>query len=72
MSSLSLRQSSLLAAKGFGAKILGAKGLDLVRLVQGRIEMRRTRKSLGHLDARLLADIGLSAEVAAREARRPF
>jgi len=33
---------------------------------------RRERRALARLDARLLADIGLTEEDAAREAARPF
>jgi uncharacterized protein YjiS (DUF1127 family) len=35
------------------------------------IARRRQRRALGALDERLLADVGLSRQQAAREARRP-
>jgi uncharacterized protein YjiS (DUF1127 family) len=40
-------------------------------LSEGR-ERERQRRSLARLDARLLADIGLSAEQRARECAKPF
>ncbi|MFC5737413.1 DUF1127 domain-containing protein [Sinirhodobacter huangdaonensis] len=62
MSSLTLRRSSLLPLKA----------VALLRLVTHRIETRRTRLALAHLDAHLLRDIGISWEAAQAEAQRPF
>ncbi len=62
MSSLTLRRSSLLPLKA----------VALLRLVTRRIETRRTRLALAHLDAHLLRDIGVSREEARAEVQRPF
>lgn len=62
MSSLTLRRSSLRSLKA----------VALLRLVVRRIETRRTRLALAHLDAHLLRDIGISREAARAEAQRPF
>lgn len=62
MSSLTLRRSSLLPLKA----------VALLRLVTRRIETRRTRLALAHLDAHLLRDVGISWEAAQAEAQRPF
>lgn len=62
MSSLTLRRSSLRSLKA----------VALLRLVVRRIETRRTRLALAHLDAHLLRDIGISLEAARAEAQRPF
>ena len=62
MSSLTLRRSSLRSLKA----------VALLRLVFRRIETRRTRLALAHLDAHLLRDIGISREAACAEAQRPF
>ncbi|HEY0275854.1 MAG TPA: DUF1127 domain-containing protein [Paenirhodobacter sp.] len=62
MSSVSLHHSSRLGRKGFG----------LLRAVMTWIEIRRTRIALGHLDTRLLEDIGVSIIHVEDEIRRPF
>ena len=45
---------------------------QVARRVAGWIELRRQRRALARLDAHLLNDIGLPADAAAHEARRPF
>lgn len=62
MSSLTLRRSSLRSLKA----------VALLRLVVRRIETRRTRLALAHLDGHLLRDIGISREEARAEVQRPF
>lgn len=44
----------------------------LVRTLSEAIIRQRERQSLGHLDAHLLRDIGLSPEQARIEAAKPF
>ncbi|SEA52603.1 DUF1127 domain-containing protein [Rubrimonas cliftonensis] len=45
---------------------------SLWRRLADRLDLIRQRRALAALDARLLADIGLSREDAEAEARRPF
>jgi uncharacterized protein YjiS (DUF1127 family) len=40
--------------------------------IRGWIERSREREALGHLDERLLRDIGVSRAAAAEEASKPF
>lgn len=42
----------------------------VLKKINNRIAVRRTRKALARLDAHLLRDIGLSVEEARREAER--
>lgn len=51
----------------------GASPLRTVTLaLAGAMHRMRSRRQLRELDARLLADIGLSREAALQEARKPF
>ena len=45
---------------------------QMLAVISAALERRRQRKRLAALDPRLLRDIGVSAEEAWRESRRPF
>ena len=44
----------------------------VARRLAGWMELRRQRRALARLDAHLLDDVGLPADTAGHEARRPF
>lgn len=48
-----------------------ARGASLLRRLKGMAALRRERRALLELDAHLLRDLGIDAEDARREARRP-
>ena len=47
-------------------------GFALASTVAGWHETWRQRRALARLDARMLADVGLTADTAQREVARPF
>jgi uncharacterized protein YjiS (DUF1127 family) len=52
--------------------ILWRSARQVTRTVYGWIERQRQRRTLGDLDDRFLADIGISRAAAIREAAKPF
>jgi len=59
---------SLLA---FLAHLRARPRISFARRLLGLIALRRSRRALGHLDARLMRDIGVDAIEARTEAARP-
>lgn len=55
-----------------GKRLISAEILCAAALVKTWGQRSRSRRHLGTLDARLLQDVGLSAQVAQREAQKPF
>lgn len=68
----SLHTSSLAVRHVAGRGTLRAQAASLITSLQAALRVRAERKALLQLDGFRLADIGLSAEEAAREAARPL
>ena len=59
---------SLLA---FLAHLRARPRISFARRLLGLMALRRSRRALGHLDARLMRDVGIDTAQAKHEARRP-
>jgi uncharacterized protein YjiS (DUF1127 family) len=57
---------------GAEARLRATAWRSLAHIIAGWIGRRRQRHDLAHLDHRLLIDIGVTPEEAAREAAKPF